>query len=120
MEMMILKDTLIKSILWICLANVEKLPAAACFRAVANDARFATEQVTFSANLNKQVQGELLNQFNIIRINKFKVCNNAFIFVQDFTLLKQHQEIIGNPCYLTENDYNNIRKKKPNPRRASF
>lgn len=107
-------DTSVQPVVQIC--NVAKLPAAACFRAVAHNARFATEQVTFSANLNKQVQAQLSNKFNVIRITKFKVCNNAFLFIQEFSLVKEHNVIIGNPYYLTAEDYSQIRRSQPKPR----
>ena len=87
-----------------------------CYRAYCHDSRLASDKFCFSAALNRKVQEVLVDKHSVIKVTKFKLYNNQFVFVQQFEVLFEFSKevMISNPYLLNEKDYEKILQKKRN------
>ena len=94
--------------------NFQKLAKAQCFKSHAHDSKRATSKIIFSSSLNDKVEPFLKKQ-PMIKLTKFQLCNGSFLFIEDFEVVKILDARIGNPEYLTENEYENLKRNlRPN------
>lgn len=94
--------------------SFQKLSKQKCYKAHAHDGQRATTKITFCSNLNEKLEN-LKEKLPIIKLTKFVLYNDSFLFIEDFEVLKVLQKRVGNPEYLTENEYAYLKQNmRPN------
>ena len=64
--------------------------------------------------MNEKLEN-LKEKLPIIKLTKFVLYNDSFLFIEDFEVLKVLQKRVGNPEYLTENEYAYLKQNmRPN------
>ena len=89
----------------------EKLSRGNFYRAKAHNGSVGINKFTFSSNLNDQIH-ELLGKFPVIELQNYKLYNDSFVVVKEFIVLDICEVLIGEPDYLTEDEYQFLRSSK--------
>ena len=97
------------------LYNFKKVDKAKCFKADAHDGKVATTKITFSANVNEEVE-EVKGRMPVIKVTDFILFNGSFLFIKDFEVIKILDYIIAKVDYLEKKDYEELKAlSMPNP-----